>query len=92
MAEVNIDDIIGLLNRCGLPPQESVRIPGKEAIHHPIPGMLQPPLAAALTQYLGPGGLYSHQARSIKAAIAGADVCLATPTASGTVVSNTADA
>lgn len=77
-----LDDIVSLLKEAGLPPQESVVLPPRDARHAPVPPDVAPKLAQELgTAY--PGGLYSHQAMALGALLAGEDVCLATPTASG---------
>jgi DEAD/DEAH box helicase domain-containing protein len=81
---INVDDIVNILTRCGLPPQESIPFPGKLGTHLPIPEGLPGQLSAALAKYVGTTtGLYSHQAKAIQAVLDDTDVCLATPTASG---------
>lgn len=57
-------------------------LPGRAARYQAVPADLYPPLHALLRQRY-PGGLYAHQAEAIAAILAGEDVCIATPTASG---------
>ncbi|MDP6409141.1 MAG: DEAD/DEAH box helicase, partial [Planctomycetota bacterium] len=56
--------------------------PARPARSAPLPACLDPRLAAAL-QARGLGSLFEHQAQAIEAALAGRDVLIATPTASG---------
>jgi len=81
-AVVEAADIVELLHKSGLPPQESVTIPGRDATLSPLPTGLHPRVAAALEAHVLTG-LYSHQAKAIGALLNNTDVCLATPTASG---------
>lgn len=57
-------------------------LPGRAARHQDVPAGLYPTLRALLRQRY-PQGLYTHQAEAITAILAGEDVCIATPTASG---------
>ncbi len=57
-------------------------LPARPAISEPLPEALDPRLAAVLRER-GLGELYAHQARAIAHALAGEDVLVATPTASG---------
>lgn len=59
-----------------------VELPGREARTAPLPEGLHPRLAALLCER-GRAGLYAHQREAIDAALAGRDVLVATPTASG---------
>jgi DEAD/DEAH box helicase domain-containing protein len=56
--------------------------PRREARWQPLPAALDPRLSELL-QKRGTDALYEHQARAIAAALAGRDVLVATPTASG---------
>ena len=58
------------------------REPAREAVWAPLPAALDPTLRA-LTEKRGFGRIFSHQAQAIEAALAGQDVLVATPTASG---------
>jgi DEAD/DEAH box helicase domain-containing protein len=79
---VSVDEITELLRGAGLSPYERIVMPSKPAVHAPVPAGLHAKLSQALSG-LFPSGIYSHQASAIEAVIAGHDVCLATPTASG---------
>ncbi len=57
-------------------------LPARTARHAPWPAGLDPRLADALAQ-TGIGQLYTHQAQAIAAALAGHNVVVVTPTASG---------
>jgi len=57
-------------------------LPPRPAICDPLPEGLDPRLAKVLRER-GLGELWSHQARAIRHALAGEDVLVATPTASG---------
>lgn len=57
-------------------------VPAREARLEPLPAGLDPRLRAVLEQR-GQTQLYAHQARAIELALAGRDVLVATPTASG---------
>ena len=57
-------------------------LPARPAISEPLPERLDPRLAAVLRER-GLGELYAHQAQAIAHALAGDDVLVATPTASG---------
>lgn len=57
-------------------------LPGRAARHRAAPAELHPALGALLRQR-HPRGLYAHQADAIAAILAGEDICIATPTASG---------
>ncbi len=57
-------------------------LPGRAARYQAVPAELHPTLGALLRQRY-PQGLYVHQAEAIAAILAGEDVCIATPTASG---------
>ncbi len=70
------------MKSAGLPPQELLTLPGHEARFLPVPVGLHPKLATVLREAYS-RGLYSHQSTAIERAQQGADICLATPTASG---------
>lgn len=57
-------------------------LPGRPAITRAFPASLDPRLRAVL-EGKGLGEVYEHQARAIELALAGEDVLVATPTASG---------
>jgi DEAD/DEAH box helicase domain-containing protein len=57
-------------------------IPAREATYAPLPGWIDPRLAAGLAGR-GLERLYSHQAEAVEALHAGGDVVVVTPTASG---------
>lgn len=57
-------------------------LPGRAARYQAVPAGLYPTLRALLCQRY-PQGLYAHQTEAITAILAGEDVCIATPTASG---------
>src|SRR5262245_5875799 len=58
------------------------RLPSREAVSVPLPATLHEGVLRAL-QRRGVTSLYSHQQRAIEHALAGRDVVIATPTASG---------
>jgi len=60
-------------------------LPARPARTRPFPRRIHPRLVAAL-RARGLSELYEHQARAIEAALAGRDVMVATPTASGKTV------
>ncbi|HLH20961.1 MAG TPA: DEAD/DEAH box helicase [Chloroflexota bacterium] len=60
----------------------SRRLPPRPARHAPWPASLDPRLVAAL-QRRGIAALYTHQAQAVAAALAGRNVVVVTPTASG---------
>lgn len=82
MPAVNVSDIIQILTRAGLSPCEMATLPGRQAIHRPIPSILHDHIKAQLSDRF-PGGVYCHQADAIQTVLEGADVCLATQAASG---------
>ncbi|MHB1501190.1 MAG: DEAD/DEAH box helicase, partial [Candidatus Dormibacteria bacterium] len=57
-------------------------LPAREAEYGPIPAGLHERVVAGLERR-GLGGLYSHQAQAVAAALEGLDVAVVTPTASG---------
>ncbi|HEX9043449.1 MAG TPA: DEAD/DEAH box helicase [Candidatus Limnocylindrales bacterium] len=57
-------------------------VPAREAETVPVPGWLDPRIAAGLAAR-GIGSLYTHQAEAVEAVRAGEDVVVVTPTASG---------
>jgi DEAD/DEAH box helicase domain-containing protein len=57
-------------------------LPARDAAKVPVPGGLEPNVAAALSKR-GITELYSHQARAFELSASGQDVVVATPTASG---------
>jgi len=63
--------------------------PARPARGAEFPGALAPELVALLARR-GMGELYQHQARAIELALSGADVLIATPTASGKTLAYTA--
>jgi DEAD/DEAH box helicase domain-containing protein len=68
--------------RIGFTISDTAIIPGRQGSFLPVPSELHSSIAELLkTEY--PHGLYAHQERAIKSALAGEDVCLATSTASG---------
>ncbi len=60
----------------------SRRLPPRPARHAPWPAALDPRLVAALRRR-GIDALYTHQAQAVEAALAGRNVVVVTPTASG---------
>ncbi len=58
------------------------RLPAQAAVQGEVPAALDARLARLLAE-LGIQGLYSHQAEAVAAALAGQDVAVVTPTASG---------
>lgn len=57
-------------------------LPDRAARYAPFPEPLHPQIVSAL-QRRGVHGLYTHQAEALEAALAGKNVCVVTPTASG---------
>ena len=80
--DVNPDEIAAVLRLSTLVPQETVTVPGRDARFASVPDGLDVRLSSELKKRY-PKGLYAHQASAISALLNGADVCLATPTASG---------
>lgn len=82
MSSAILPDIIDILTKAGLPPVELATLPGRPATYAAVPSGLSHELRASISSQF-PKGLYSHQAEAITSVLAGSDVCLATPTASG---------
>ncbi|BDU76017.1 DEAD/DEAH box helicase [Mesoterricola sediminis] len=78
----SLDSIRTAALALGLDPCAEVTLPGCPARVRPLPEGLHPRLRALLAQQV-PQGLYAHQAEGIAAGLAGENLCLATPTASG---------
>lgn len=79
---VTADDIARTLEDAGFPIADRLAVPARAATWAPVPDGLAPALAEQLgADY--PKGLYRHQSAALAASVAGDDVCLATPTASG---------
>ena len=77
------DDLVrDLAKELGFNVIDSLVLPGRPARSQPIPECLVDPIRAHITRIL-PKGLYIHQVEAITSALDGADVCLATSTASG---------
>jgi len=64
---------------------EEVSLPGRHASFATVPTQLPNSLRQTLQEQY-PAGLYQHQAAGIELGLAGANVCMATPTASGKTV------
>ena len=79
---VNADEVIALLESAGFGIHDTCEIPSRPAEFRPVPDCLDPDVAARLRRSY-PGGLYKHQSGAIEAAVKGADVVLASATASG---------
>lgn len=79
---IDTGQVEGLLAKVGFKASDAAILPGRLGSFSPIPAEVHPKLKALLaTQYSS--GLYGHQHRAIRSALAGEDVCLATSTASG---------
>jgi len=76
------DAIAEIVTQAGLEIVERHTVPGRVASNRAIPSGLHASLWKTLARQY-PQGLYAHQALAIEYALAGRDVCLATPTASG---------
>ncbi len=74
--------ILAALDECGFSTVGSVAIPARAPLYAPPPSSLHPVVKALLRTH-HPLGLYSHQSRALEANLAGRDLCVATPTASG---------
>ncbi|MFB3853829.1 MAG: DEAD/DEAH box helicase [Vicinamibacterales bacterium] len=75
-------EVAAILTASQLPPVEYVVLPGREARFAGVPEQLDPRVRQDL-QKRHPRGLYAHQAQALEVVLAGGDLCLATPTASG---------
>lgn len=71
-----------LVAESGFELTEQIDLAGRPGAYAPVPTGLGPTLRRELEGRL-PKGMYTHQARGIDLALAGHDLCLATPTASG---------
>lgn len=80
--EVDADLIAVLATQAGLPVVDRLELPERVAQFKPVPSSLAGKVRDVLSQRY-PNGLYAHQAEAIERALAGADICIATPTASG---------
>jgi DEAD/DEAH box helicase domain-containing protein len=78
----SVDKVVDILKAVGLTPTEALTLPGHPARCRPIPAELHSKVRDQLVAAY-PEGLYSHQAEGLSVFMAGSDVCLATPTASG---------
>lgn len=72
----------GLLRAAGLDIVEEARLEGRGMVSGPIPATLHPRVREYL-QAACPDGIYRHQSLALERFLAGEDVCLSTPTASG---------
>jgi len=61
---------------------DTTALPGRTASYAPIPAVLDQRVADRLKER-NPDGLYSHQSLALELSAGGADICLATSTASG---------
>lgn len=75
-------EVVNLLEQIGLETRQFRELPGRPAKLVSVPVALDRTVAKVLDE-IATGGLFSHQAVGISQALAGKDVCLATPTASG---------
>ncbi len=71
-----------LVDDLGFENRGEVSIPARNPQFLEIPSTLHPAVRNELQLRL-PDGMYGHQAKAIRASLDGADVCVATPTASG---------
>ena len=82
---MNVDQLADSLRRDPMFMENVVRweeLPAREAQYAPFPGGLDPRLLPVL-QRRGIHQLYSHQAHAVREVLAGHDVVVVTPTASG---------
>jgi hypothetical protein len=79
---ITIQDVIALLQEANFEVRDTCEIPSRSAELRPVPDCLGSAVGDRL-RYSYPGGLYSHQAGAIEAAAKGADIVLASATASG---------
>jgi DEAD/DEAH box helicase domain-containing protein len=77
-----MSDISDILRGMNIEIAESLLLPARDAIYHPVPVDLHAQVRKQLEQ-LYPAGIYRHQAIAIQYLIKGHDICLATSTASG---------
>jgi DEAD/DEAH box helicase domain-containing protein len=81
-AVVDSQAVQELVARAGLTVVESDVLPARPASRRSIPEALHAAVGAVVRERF-PDGIYAHQAAAIERVLAGEDVCLATPTASG---------
>lgn len=79
---LNLQSLLDLISTAGLQVCESVELAARAPSFSPLPDAVTANVRKRVADF-APNGLYSHQAVSIGLALAGKDVCLATPTASG---------
>jgi DEAD/DEAH box helicase domain-containing protein len=79
---VGADEVVALLGESGFIIKDKYEIPSRPAEFRPIPDCLDPSVGDRLRRSY-PSGLYKHQSGAIDAAIKGADIVLASATASG---------
>jgi DEAD/DEAH box helicase domain-containing protein len=81
-SSINIEDIYRIAENLGAEIKDVIFYAAKPAKYSPIPKNLYPSIKERI-QLSYPKGLYSHQAKAIELGLAGNNVCVATPTASG---------
>jgi DEAD/DEAH box helicase domain-containing protein len=79
---VSAQAIVDLLRAADFELHDTVEVPSSPADLRPVPDCLHPSVSDRLRRSY-PGGLYKHQAGAIEAAVKGADIVLASATASG---------
>jgi DEAD/DEAH box helicase domain-containing protein len=79
---ISTQDVIGLLREAAFEVRETCEIPSRAAELRPVPDCLDAAVIGTLRRSY-PDGLYRHQAGAIEEAVKGADIVLASATASG---------
>lgn len=79
---ISAQDVIALLQGADFGIHDTYEIPARSAEFRPVPDCLDSAVGDRLRRSY-PGGLYKHQAGAIEAAVKGADIVLASATASG---------
>jgi len=74
--------ICNVLQTTGFNIAEQMELPGRTQQLAPLPCGIDIAVRNHVLR-ANPNGLYAHQAKAVEAALAGRDICLATPTASG---------
>jgi DEAD/DEAH box helicase domain-containing protein len=79
---VDSEAVLDLVTRAGLIVVERQVLPARPASRREVPEALHATVREVVRERF-PDGIYAHQAEAIERVLAGKDVCLATPTASG---------
>lgn len=85
MPITTIEFVANVAQAHGVVVSEEITVAGRDASFAPVPNGLPASLKQELNKLFS-AGLYQHQVTGIELGLAGSDVCLATPTASGKTV------